>query len=396
MFVEFFYKLREAGIPVSPTAFLTLQKALRLDLINSLEDFYTGCRAILVKSERYFDLYDRIFAHCFQGAELPLDQGMEIDDVIRSLLDEWLKNPKQLAAALGLDEATLAKLSPEELIEYLKERLKEQKERHDGGNKWIGTGGTSPVGHAGYHPGGLRIGGTSQGKSAVKVAMERRYRDYTRMGPLTQASLGEALKRLRNLVPAGPKDQVNIEESIYQTMKNAGEIEIVFDRGLRDRLKVILAIDNGGWSMDPHIPVVQTLFNYARSQFKDLKIYYFHNTIYSNLWEDPNRSKKPKPVEEFTRMDPETRLIIVGDASMAPYELLDMDGSIYISEKSGTSSFRRLNFLADTFPHRAWLNPVPQHQWHYVHTLVEIARLFPMFPLTMDGLEAAVTKLMAA
>jgi len=396
MFVEFFYKLRDAGIPVSPTAFLTLQKALRLGLINSLEDFYTACRAILVKSERYFDLYDRIFAHCFQGAELPEDKGMEIDDAIKSMLDEWLKNPKLLADALGIDEATLAKLSPDQLIEYLKERLKEQKERHDGGNKWIGTGGTSPVGHSGYHPGGLRIGGASQNKSAVKVAMERRYKDYTRMGPLTQASMGEALKRLRNLVPAGPKDQVNIEESIYQTMKNAGEIEIVFDRDLRDRLKVILAIDNGGWSMDPHIPVVQTLFNYARSQFKDLKIYYFHNTVYGNLWEDPNRSKKPKPVAEFVRMDPETRLIMVGDASMAPYELLDMDGSVYISEKSGTPSIRRLSLLADTFAHRAWLNPVPGHQWKYTHTVVEIARLFPMFELTVDGLEAAVTRLMAA
>jgi uncharacterized protein with von Willebrand factor type A (vWA) domain len=396
MFVEFFYKLRDAGIPVSPTAFLTLQKALRLGLINSLEDFYTSCRAILVKSERYFDLYDRIFAHCFQGAELPEDKGLEIDDAIKSMLDLWLKNPRMLADALGIDEATLAKLSPDQLIEYLKERLKEQKERHDGGNKWIGTGGTSPVGHAGYHPGGLRIGGASQNKSAVKVAMERRYKDYTRMGPLTQASMGEALKRLRNLVPAGPKDQVNIEESIYQTMKNAGEIEIVFDRSLRDRLKVILAIDNGGWSMDPHIPVVQTLFNYARSQFKDLKIYYFHNTVYGNLWEDPNRSKKPKSVAEFVRMDPETRLIMVGDASMAPYELLDMDGSVYISEKSGTPSIRRLALLADTFTHRAWLNPVPGHQWKYTHTVVEIARLFPMFELTVDGLEAAVTRLMAA
>ena len=396
MFVEFFYKLREAGIPISPTSFLTLQRALHLGLINSLEDFYTACRAILIKSERYFDLYDRIFAHCFWGAELPADQGLEIEDALKALLDQWLKNPRMLAQALGLDEAELARLSPDELIEYLKEKLKEQTERHDGGNKWIGTGGTSPVGHSGRHPGGLRIGGSSQGKSAVKVAMERRYKDYTRMGPLTRASLGEALKRLRNLVPAGPRDMVNIEESIYQTMKNAGEIEIVFDRSLRDRLKVILAIDNGGWSMDPYIPLVQTLFNYARSQFKDLKIYYFHNTVYSTLWEDPNRGKKPKPVEEFVRVDPETRLIMVGDASMAPYELLEMHGSIYANERSGTPSIERLTFLADTFPHRAWLNPVPRHQWQYVHTLVEIAQLFPMFELTVDGLEAAVTRLMAA
>jgi len=396
MFVGFFYKLREAGLPVTPTSFLTLHRALGLGLIASLEDFYTAGRAILVKSERYFDLYDRIFSHCFEGAELPADAGLEIDDSLRALLDEWLQNPELLARALGLPPGDLARLSPDELIEYLKARLKEQTERHDGGDRWIGTGGTSPVGHSGHHPGGLRIGGTSRNRSAVKVAMERRYRDYSRMGPLSPASLGEALKRLRNLVPAGPRDQVNIEESIYRTMKNAGEIEIAFDRSLRDRLKVVLAIDNGGWSMDPHIPLVQTLFNSARSQFKDLQIFFFHNTIYSTVWEDPARWKKPKPVDDFARMDPETRLIIVGDASMAPWELIERDGSIYANERSGMASIRRLAFLADTFAHRAWLNPVPRRTWQHVHTLVEIARLFPMFELTLDGLEEAVTRLLAA
>jgi uncharacterized protein with von Willebrand factor type A (vWA) domain len=157
------------------------------------------------------------------------------------------------------------------------------------------------VGHSGYYPGGLRVGGISRGKSAVKVALERRYRDYSQEGPLTQSLMGEALKRLRNMVPYGPKDRVNIRETIYQTTKNAGEIEIVFDRSLRDRLKVILAIDNGGWSMDPYVEVVQTLFNYARSQFKDLKMLYFHNTIYDFFWEDPPRRHKPFRVEELVR-----------------------------------------------------------------------------------------------
>ena len=203
-------------------------------------------------------------------------------------------------------------------MEYFKERLKEQKGRHDGGNKWIGTGGTSPVGHSGYHPEGMRVGGEGGGKSAVKVAMERRYRDYSRRGPLSQSMIGEALKRLRNLVPAGPKDQVNVEESIYQTMKNAGEIEIVFDRSLKDRLKVILAIDNGGWSMDPYVETVQTLFDYARAQFKEIKTFYFHNTIYDNLFEDPSRRWDPVPVEEFARFDPQTRFIVVGRRQHGP------------------------------------------------------------------------------
>ncbi|MFP4668540.1 MAG: vWA domain-containing protein [Desulfobacterales bacterium] len=396
MFVDFFYKLREVGIPATPTAFLTLHRALQKGLIMSLSDFYTAARAILVKSERHFDLFDQIFAHFFEGAEMPDAEGLELDEIAKALLDQWLSDPQTVADALGEDAAELAKLSPEELIEYFKERLKEQTERHDGGNRWIGTGGTSPVGHSGYHPEGLRVGGESRNKSAIKVANERRYKDYSRSGPLTQASMGEALKRLRNLVPSGPKDQVNVRESIYRTMKNAGDIEIVFDRRLKDRLKVILAIDNGGFSMDPYVPVVQTLFNYARSQFKELKTYFFHNTIYDILWEDPARFRKPKPVMEFARMDPETRLVIVGDASMAPYELMARDGSIYVHERSGRASIEQLRFLAETFPHNAWLNPVPARMWPYTRTISIIQQIFPMFELSIDGLEQAVDQLMAA
>jgi len=395
MFVKFFYTLKEVGIPVSPTAFLTLQKALYNGMVAGLDDFYTCARAILVKSERYFDLYDQVFAHHFEGVPLPEDQGFEIDEIARGLLDEWLKNPKMVADALGIDEDKLNKMTPDELIEYFKERLKDQDGRHDGGGKWIGTGGYSPVGHSGYHPGGMRVGGQSLNKSAVKVANERRYKDYSTAGPLTQANIGEALKRLRNLVPAGPKDQVNVDETIRETMRNAGEIELVFDRALKDRLKVILAIDNGGWSMDPHIDIVQTLFDYARAQFKEVKTYFFHNTIYDYVWEDSARYKKPKKIVEFTRNDPETRLIIVGDASMAPYELMAHDGSIHISERSGRPSIQQLRFLAETFPHCVWLNPVPETMWGYTHTIMTINTIFPMFELSLDGLEKAVTKLMA-
>jgi uncharacterized protein with von Willebrand factor type A (vWA) domain len=395
MFIQFFYKLREVGVPVSPTSFLMLQKALRLGLINSLEDFYTAARAILVKSERYFDLYDRVFAHHFEGAELPEDAGLEIDDIARAMLEQWLQSPEEIERILGVDADTLKRLSPEELIEYFKKRLEEQDGEHHGGSRWIGTGGTSPVGHSGYHPGGMRVGGISRNKSAIKVAMDRRYKDYSRSGPLTESMIGEALKRLRNLRPTGPKDRLNVEESIYQTMKNGGEIEIVFDRSLKDRLKVILAIDNGGYSMDPYIPVVQTLFDYARAQFKDIKTYFFHNTIYDQLWEDPARYRKPKKVDEMARLDPETRWIIVGDASMAPYELMATDGSIHLEERSGKPSIERLQFLAKCFPHAAWLNPVPRRMWDYTRTITIIRQVFPMFELTLDGLEGAVTSLMA-
>jgi uncharacterized protein with von Willebrand factor type A (vWA) domain len=395
MFVDFFYHLKSAGIPVSPTAFLTLHRALARGLVHSLNDFYTASRAVLVKSERYFDLFDQVFAHHFQGADLPDADGFEVDEMARLLLEEWLQHPRELAKAFGEDEAALSRLTPDELIEYFKERLKEQKEAHHGGSKWIGTGGTSPVGHSGYHPGGMRVGGVSRSRSAVKVAMDRRYKDYSLEGPLTQAMMGEALKRLRNLVPAGPRDQVNIDETLYQTMKNAGEIEIVFEQGLKDRLKVILAIDNGGWSMDPYIPVVQTLFNYARAQFKELKTYFFHNTVYDNVWADPARYKHPQRVSEFARFDPETRFIVVGDASMAPYELMTADGSIHLEERSGRPSIEQLRFLAETFPCSAWLNPVPERMWGYTRTITMIGRIFPMFELSIDGLEKAVAHLSA-
>jgi uncharacterized protein with von Willebrand factor type A (vWA) domain len=395
MFVDFFYKLKDVGIPVSPTSFLTLHKALGSGLVISLEDFYIASRAILIKSERYFDMYDQVFAHTFQGAEMPDPQGVELDEVARVMLEAWLQNPKELANLLGIDESALMKLTPEELIEYFKQRLKEQTEAHHGGGKWIGTGGYSPVGHSGYHPGGMRVDGISRNRSAVKVAMDRRYKDYSLSGPLTRALVGEALKRLRNLVPVGPKDQINIDATIYQTMKNGGEIEIVFDRSLKDRLKVILAIDNGGWSMDPYVPVVQTLFDYARGQFKDLKTYFFHNTIYDTLWKDPARFKKPQPIEAFVRHDPETRLILVGDASMAPYELMATDGSINLDDRSANPSNECLNFLAQTFPQAVWLNPVSSSMWDYTRTINHIRQIFPMFELTIDGLEQAVAHLMS-
>jgi len=394
MFVDFFYLLKKAGIPVSPTSFLRLQKALSLGLINSIDDFYTAARAILIKSERYFDLYDQVFAHRFQGVELREPDEFELSETVRALLEEWLKEPRELARILGIREEDIPKLTPEELVRYFLDRLKEQTEEHHGGSKWIGTGGTSPVGHSGYHPGGMRVGAMSRNRSAVKVALDRRYRDYSQEGPLTSSQMAEALKRLRNMVPVGPKDKVNIDRTLYETMKNAGEIEIVFEQSLRDRLKVILAIDNGGWSMDPYIDLVQTLFSYARSQFKDLKTFFFHNTIYDYLWEDPPRRFKPFPVDELIRLDPETRFIIVGDASMAPYELMATDGSIHIEERSGRPSYERLRFIAKTFRHSAWINPKLAEEWPYTPTIQYIREIFPMFELTLDGLEKAVTHLM--
>ena len=395
MFVGFFYALREKGVPVTPTSFLKLQQAMSMGLINTVDDFYTAARAILIKSERYFDTYDRIFAHIFKGVAVTEPYELELTEIAQMLLQEWLNNPADMARALGIDEKELEQYTPEDLLKYFLDRLKEQDGQHHGGHKWIGTGGTSPVGHSGYHPGGMRIGGASRNKSAIKVAMERRYKDYSQDGPLTEFQIGEALKRLRQMVPSGPKDVVNVDKTIYETMRNAGEIEIIFDRRLTDRLKVILLIDNGGWSMDPYIAVVKTLFNYARSQFKDLKIYYFHNTIYDHVWLDPQRQYKPESIDEFIRKDPETRLVFVGDASMAPYELTHPQGAIYINQRQAMPSIDRMKFLAKTFRHAVWLNPQAEKIWGYTWTISALHDVFPMFELSLDGLEKAVLHLMA-
>ena len=394
MFITFFYALRDAGIPVSPTAFLLLQRAMTEGLVTSLADLYIAARTILVKSEKHFDLYDRIFAHVFKGAELPSDTEEDFDPLAAGMLAEWLKDPKSLSEALGISADQLSRMTPEQILAYFQERLRDQKGRHDGGSKWIGTGGTSPVGHAGYHPGGMRVGGESRQKSAVQVAGERRYRDYATDGPLTPHRIGEALKRLRHLLPQGARDRLNIDATISRTIKNGGEIELVFERCLVDRLKVILAIDNGGWSMEPHIDVVQTLFGYARSQFKDLQTYYFHNTIYDLLWEDATRHKRPITIDQLSRRDPDTRLIIVGDASMAPYELMASDGSIYAFARSGRPSIEVLRSLAATFRHVVWLNPLAERSWEATRTITIIRSIFPMFELSLDGLEKAVAGLL--
>ena len=393
MFIDFFYRLREQGVPVSPTAFLTLNRALQSGLVENIDDFYIAARSTLIKSERYFDLYDKVFASHFEGTPLPLEEGVIIDEIAQQMLQQWLQNPGSMARKLGEDEESLQKLSVKELLAYFKERLAEQEDEHHGGSMWIGTGGTSPVGHSGYHPSPMRVAGEASYKSALKVAGQRRYRDYSCQGPLTQARVGEALKRLRKLVPAGAKDRINIDKTIARTVEIGGEIEIVFEQSLKDRLKVIIAFDNGGWSMDPHVKVVQTLFEYARAQFKDLKTFYFHNTIYDTLWLDHTRSQKPFLIDDFSRYDPETRFILVGDASMAPYELGSQDGSIHIKERSGRTSLERLKFLAKTFPHSVWLNPTQESMWSYSRTINMIQQIFPMYELSLDGLEQAVNYL---
>ena len=308
-------------------------------------------------------------------------------------MKKWLANPADAAREFDIDEMMLNNMTPEELMAYFQERLLDQKDRHDFGTKWIGTSGTSPTGHSGYHPSGMRVGGMASRRSALKVAGDRRYKDYTTEGPLSEASMMEALKRLRYLVPHGPCDKVDIDETIRSTMKNAGEIEIIFKQSLKDRLKVVLAIDNGGISMDPYVSIVKKLFDHANSFFKDLKVVYFHNTIYDKVWTDPSRWKHPIKIEQLMKRDPDTRLIIVGDASMSPYELLYRNGIIHTEDRANAPGLEYLKMLEKSFRHAVWLNPVPDYLWQYTKTIGIVKELFPMFEISLDGLEKAVAHL---
>jgi uncharacterized protein with von Willebrand factor type A (vWA) domain len=393
MFEGFFYELRSVGVPVSPTSFLRLQRALSAGLVADLDDFYAVTRALLVKSERQFDLYDRVFAHHFEGAELDPALLNELEADVEAMLRAWLADPEVLEGLPPDLRAAVKGMSPEELVQYFLDRLAEQKEAHHGGNKWIGTGGTSPVGHSGVHPGGMRVGGRSQGRSALKVALERRYADYADDRPLTMKQLGEALRSVRHLAPAGPRDHLNVDETIRQTVKQAGEIELVFDRRLLDKLEVFLFLDNGGWSMDPFLPLTRALFHSARDVFRRSRFFYFHNCVYDVVWEDPRRHQKPVRLADLLRADPATRVLFVGDASMAPWELTHRYGAIDPTTQQRRAGLRCLQDLAERFPKAVWVNPIPEARWTWSYgaeTLQVVRRVFPMVELSLKGLEAAV------
>jgi len=398
MFAGFFYRLRDYGVPISPTSFLRLQQALAEGLVATLEDFYVVARAIMVKRERHFDTYDKVFANYFAGQAIDEDlmETLEID--LQQMLNEWLTDPLQSAFLSDEEKAAMQAMTPEEVWQYFLDRLKEQTKRHDGGNRWIGTGGTSPVGHSGYHPGGMRVGGVGRGHSAVKVALDRRYIDYSDTTTLTAEQLGEALRTLRQMAPVGPKDQLNVDKTIYETVRNAGEIELVFDHRLRDKLTVWMFIDNGGWSMTPYIKMTQALFAHAQDSFKRLRTFFFHNCIYDTVWEDPQRMYHPIKLEELLRGDRDTRIIIVGDASMGPYELVQSRGAIDPTTYQRRAGINCLIALRDQFRHSVWINPINSEHWLLADgasTISMINEIFDMVDLTLNGIEEAVRLLTA-
>jgi uncharacterized protein with von Willebrand factor type A (vWA) domain len=396
MLEGFFYRLREHGVPASPTSFLRLQRALAQGLITSLDDLYVVARSLLIKRERHLDIYDRVFAACFADGELDDDPAAAIEHELAASLREWLRDPEVLASLDPGQHAAVEQLGLRELLDLFLERLRTQDERHDGGSHWIGTGGTSPFGHGGRHPGGLRVGGASGGRSAVKVALERRFIDYSDSTPLSSAQLGEALRALTHLKPEGPRDQLDIDASIRETVRQGGEIELVFTRRLTDRLDVALLLDNGGWSMLPYTGLTQALFANARDTFRRLDTYFFHNCIYDTVWRDARRAHRPVDLDQVLTADRQTRLIIVGDASMAPWELHHRHGAIDIGFDQRRSGLECLHALADRFPAAVWINPIPEARWSRSigsWTIQEIGTIFPMVDLTLSGIEKAVALL---
>jgi uncharacterized protein len=390
MLIPFFFKLREGGVPVSITEFLTLLEALEAHLANSsAEDFYYLSRSCLVKDERHFDRFDRAFAAHFKGAE-ELFEGM-----LARIPSDWLKRMGERT----LSDEEKAKIEAlggwDKLIETLKQRLEEQQKRHQGGNKWIGTAGTSPFGAYGYNPEGIRIGqDESRNRKAVKVWDKREYRNLDDQVELGTRNIKIALRKLRKFAREGAAELLDLDGTIDSTARNAGLLDLKFIPERHNAIKVLLFLDVGG-SMDDHVRVCEELFSAARSEFKHLEYFYFHNFIYESVWKDNRRRhvEKIPTLEVMRTYGHDYKLIFVGDATMSPYEIVQPGGSIeHWNEEPGALWVQR---LAKTWPHHVWLNPEPQQRWEYTPSVQITRELLEdrMFPLTLGGLDQAIKAL---
>ncbi|HEY0782798.1 MAG TPA: hypothetical protein VGE98_10105 [Thermoanaerobaculia bacterium] len=391
-FTDFLYLLRGYGVPVSATDAIDFYRGLERGLAPDLESLLTFARLSFVRKVEHMDLFERAFAAYFYGIELPPVAEGDPELLHTKQFRDWLR---QAIAQGELPPQAVWTMSPEELMRRFWETLRAQMEAHHGGGKWIGTGGNSPFGHSGNARGGVRVMGEGKGRSALKVIGERRYVDYAATNRLRGDNLGQALATLKNMVPAGPRDQLDLPETIYQSAKNGGEIELAFRRELLNRIEVVLLIDNGGSSMLPHVDLTRLLFAKVQDRFKRRATYFFHNTVYARLWKDPARMR-PTATAELLRRPPDTRLLIVGDATMAPEELLAPGGAIEYGADDAEPSVVWLRRLRDRFRHSVWLNPIPKEAWGESYgrsTLRAIAEVFPMEDLTLGGLKRAVEKL---
>jgi len=390
MLLSFFYMLREGGMKTSITELLTLLEGMKKGLAGqSVDDFYYLARTTLVKDESELDRFDRIFSAYFKGVEDSLS------DLFQDLPEEWLRHQ----AELMLTEEERAQIESmggfEELMRALQERLDEQEDRHEGGSKWIGTAGTSPFGAYGYNPEGVRMGQEgSRNRSAVKVWDKRDYRNLDDSLELGTRNIKVALRRLRKFAREGAADQLDLDDTIDKTARNAGLLDIRMVPERHNAIKVLLCLDIGG-SMDDHVRICEEMFSAARSEFKHLEYFYFHNFIYESLWKDNRRrhSEKTPTLDISHKYGSDYKLIFVGDATMSPYEIVYAGGSVeHWNEEPGAVWIKR---LLNTYPKAVWLNPEPQERWDYTPSTKLIRELMDerMYPLTIAGLDDAIKEL---
>ncbi|MEQ9396779.1 vWA domain-containing protein [Haliea sp.] len=386
MLVNFFHGLRDAGIPVTTRELLDLLAGMQQHVaFGSIDDFYYFSRTCLVKDEKYFDRFDRAFGLHFKDLEA-------LDDVIEAIIpDDWLRAEfmKQLSDEDREKIESLGGL--EKLIEEFKKRLEEQKERHQGGSKWIGTGGTSPFGQQGYHPEGIRVGPNGGNRKAVKVWDKREFRNLDDSVELGTRNIKVALRRLRKFARTGAADELDLDDTIRSTARNAGLLDIKMVPERHNAVKVLLFFDVGG-SMDPHVRVCEELFSAARTEFKHMEYFYFHNFIYESVWRNNVRrhNERLPLLDVMHKYSHDYKVIFVGDAAMSPYEIAQPGGSVeHWNEEAGEVWMRRLK---QTYEKVIWINPVPQEEWEYTQSTAMTHKLLEghMYPLTLRGLEEAM------
>ena len=392
MLIDFFYTLRAAKLPVSVKEFLVLLEAMQANVVGpqsdacSMDDFYYLSRTALIKDEKHFDKFDKAFGAYFKGVEMLTDFAADVPmEWLKKILDNEL-TPEQKAA--------IEKMGWDELMDTLKKRLEEQKERHEGGNKWIGTGGTSPFGNSGYNPQGIRIGGKGGNKSAVKVWDQRAYQDYDDSVELGTRNIKVALRRLRRFAREGAEDELDLDHTIRSTAANAGYLDIKMRPERHNNVKLLLLMDVGG-TMDEHVSRVEELFSAVKGEFKHLEFFYFHNCVYDFLWKNNRRrfAEKFDTWDVIRKYNKDHKLVFVGDATMSPYEILQPGGSVeYNNEEAGAEWLQR---LTHAYPKFAWINPEPPGVWQYRQSISIIQQLVSnrMYPLTLKGLEDAMRML---
>ena len=389
MFQRFFTELRAARVPVSLKEYLVLVEALEKNAIPpNVEDFYYLSRAALVKDERHLDKFDRVFGHVFKGLE---NTGEAVNAEIPA---EWLQALTQKFLT-DEEKAQIEALGGwDKLMETLKERLEEQKKRHQGGNKWIGTGGTSPFGNSGYNPEGVRIGGEGGQRRAVKVWDKREYKNLDDSVELGVRNIKVALRRLRKFARTGAPDELDLDGTISKSAKE-GYLDIVLRPERRNAVKVLLLLDIGG-SMDSHIKLCEELFSAARTEFKSLEFFYFHNCLYESVWKDNRRRHDEKIMtwDVLHKYPSDYRIVFVGDATMSPYEVTYPGGSVeHWNEEAGAVWLQRVK---DVYERLVWLNPTPRAHWDHTPSIQLVREIIGperMFPLTIEGLDGAMREL---